>query len=118
MSRADPTTAFKVLTRDEMDLLERDGSFAGSAVDREDGYIHLSTLDQLTETVDKHYAGQDDLWLAAVDLAAQGEALRWEPSRGGALFPHLYGPMNLNTVIAYSPLKRGDDGQVLEPVAS
>ncbi len=109
-------TAYKVLTKGEMDALEHEGSFAGSDVDKRDGYIHLSTRDQLTETVDKHFAGQEELWLAAVDLEAQGEVVKWEHSRGGQLFPHLYAPLSLETVIAYSPLKRGDDGQVLEPV--
>ena len=85
-------------------------------VDLADGYIHMSTRDQLTETVDKHFAGQDDLWVAAVDLEALGEAVKWEVSRGGAEFPHLYGQLTLETVIAYSPLERTGDGSVQLPV--
>ena len=114
MSR--PQTAYKVLTADQMAALERDGSFAGAPVDLADGYIHLSTADQLTETVDKHFAGQSDLHVAAVDLGAFGESLKWEESRGGQLFPHLYGPLLLETVIAYSPLRRDDRGAVRLPV--
>ena len=60
-------------------------------IDLADGYIHLSTRDQLTETVDKHFAGQADLWVAAIDLNALGDSVKWEESRGGALFPHYYG---------------------------
>ncbi|HEU4961112.1 MAG TPA: DUF952 domain-containing protein [Sphingomonas sp.] len=109
-------TAYKVLTDTEMKELET-GAFAGSAIDRADGFIHLSTADQLTETVDRHFAGQQGLWVAAIDLAAQEPLVKWEPSRGGALFPHLYGALLLEAVIAYSPLERDEDGSVRLPVA-
>lgn len=111
------TTAYKVLIAEEMAALERDGRFDGSEADQTDGYIHLSTAAQLDGTVDKHFAGRDDLHVAAVDLGALDEELRWEPSRSGDLFPHLYGPLLLDTVVAYGPLERGDDGQVKLPVA-
>jgi len=111
-----PVTAYKVLTAGEMTALEA-GTFAGAPVDLADGYIHMSTRDQLTETVDKHFAGQSDLWVAAVDLDALGDSVKWEVSRGGAEFPHLYGQLTLETVIAYSPLEREDDGTVRLPVA-
>ena len=111
-----PLTAYKVLTADEMHRLEQDGRFAGAPVDLADGYVHLSTADQLTETVDKHFAGQDGLWIAAVDVAALGDQLRWEPSRGGQLFPHLYAPLLLEAVVAYSPLERDGDGGIRLPV--
>ena len=107
--------AFKVLTAAELAELEA-GSFAGSADDKRDGYIHLSTAAQLTETVDKHDAEGGDLHVAEVDLAALGDAIRWEPSRGGEDFPHLYGDLPLDAVVAYSPLERDDDGQVKLPV--
>ena len=110
-------TAYKVLTAEQMAALERDGSFAGAPVDLEDGYIHLSTAEQLTETVDKHFAGRADLHVAAVDLGSFAGSLKWEASRGGALFPHLYGPLLLETVIAYGPLERDSDGKVKLPVA-
>jgi len=111
-----PLTAYKVLTAEQMAALERDGTFAGAPVDLADGYIHLSTADQLAETIDKHFAGQDDLHIVAVDLAANGDNIRWEPSRGGQMFPHLYGPLLLETAIAYSPLDRHDDGTIRLPV--
>jgi uncharacterized protein (DUF952 family) len=112
-----PLTAYKVLTAGQMATLEHDGRFGGAPVDRADGYIHLSTATQLTETVDKHFAGQGDLHVAAVDLAAHGDAVKWEESRGGQLFPHLYGALLLETVIAYGPLERLADGTVKLPVA-
>lgn len=111
-----PATAYKILLADEMAALERDGTFAGSAADLADGFIHLSTADQLTETVDEHFAGQGDLHVVAVDLDAHGDKVRFEPSRGGALFPHLYAAMLLEAVIAYGPLRRDPDGRVRLPV--
>ncbi len=111
-----PTTAYKVLTADQMRDLEAD-AFQGAPIDLADGYIHLSTREQLTETVDRHFAGQSDLWVAAIDLDALGDGVKWEESRGGQLFPHIYGRMPLEVVIAYSSLERDDDGQVKLPVA-
>ena len=111
-----PAVAYKVLTADQMRALEAD-AFEGAPIDLADGYIHLSTRDQLTETVDRHFAGQSDLWVAAIDLAALGETVKWEESRGGALFPHIYGSMPLEVVIAYGALERNDDGTVKLPVA-
>jgi len=112
-----PSVAYKVLTKGQMGVLEDDGTFIGAPIDLADGYIHMSTAAQLDETVDKHFAGQSDLHVAAVDLDALGDALKWEPSRGGALFPHLYVPLTLAAVLAYGPLERGDDGRVKLPVA-
>lgn len=111
-----PMTAYKVLTGEQMAALEHDGRFAGAPVDLADGYIHLSTAAQLTETVDKHFAGQEDLHVAAVDLGSYAASLKWEESRGGQLFPHLYEPLRLDTLVAYSPLERGEDGTVRLPV--
>jgi uncharacterized protein (DUF952 family) len=108
--------AYKILTREQMDLLEQEGSFAGALVDLADGYVHLSTAAQVAETLARHFAGQSDLWIAAVDLEALGSAIRWEESRGGALFPHLYAPMTLETVIAYSPVGYEPDGSLRLPV--
>ncbi len=112
------TTAYKVLTADQLATLEQEGSFAGAPIDLADGYIHLSTADQLATTIEKHFAGQDGLQIAAVDLEALGDAVRWEPSRGGQLFPHIYGtPLTLDVVIAYSPLEHEEDGTIRLPVA-
>jgi uncharacterized protein (DUF952 family) len=112
-----PLAAFKVLTGEEMMALESNGVFEGAPVDLQDGFIHLSTADQLTETVNKHFAGQRDLHVAEVDLGAYSDdAVRWEASRGGELFPHLYAVLLLETVVAYGPLERDQDGQVRQPV--
>lgn len=108
--------AYKVLTGDQMEQLEADGVFEGAPVDKADGYIHLSTAEQLAETVAKHFAGQENLYIAEVDLEALGEAVKWEPSRGGALFPHVYATLPLSAVTAYSPLERDGDGHVRLPV--
>jgi len=109
--------AYKVLTADQLNRLEHDGHFAGAPVDLADGYIHLSTADQLAGTIDKHFAGQSDLQLAAVDLEALGDAVTWEQSRGGALFPHIYGaPITLDVVLAYGPLEYEHDGSIKLPV--
>lgn len=86
------------------------GRFDGAPVDAADGYIHFSTAAQVVETAGKHFAGQDDLLLVAVDAALLGTGLRWEPSRGGALFPHLYGPLPLTAVRWVKPLPLGTDG--------
>jgi len=111
-----PATAFKVLTGEQMTALEQDGTFAGAPVDLADGYVHLSTFEQLTETVDKHFVGQDGLHVAEVDLEALGEAVKWEESRGGQLFPHLYAPLPLDAVVAYGPLHRDHAGRVKRPI--
>ena len=81
---------YKIFTADQWTALEAEGETAGAPVDLADGYIHFSTASQAAETAAKHFAGQQGLILAAVDADALGEALKWEPSRGGALFPHLY----------------------------
>ena len=109
--------AYKILTADELARLERDGRFDGAAADLADGYIHLSTAAQLPGTLDRHFPGRADLALAAVDLDALGDAIRWEPSRGGALFPHLYAPLPLDAVLAYGPLEHEPDGSIKLPVA-
>jgi uncharacterized protein (DUF952 family) len=110
-------TAYKVLTAEQMAALLSGGSFSGAPVDLADGYIHLSTAAQVDETVDKHFTGQTGLHIAAVDLAALGNAVRWEPSRGGQLFPHIYGVLPLSAVPAHGPLLRGSDGRILLPGA-
>lgn len=89
---------------------ERAGEFSGAEVDRKDGFIHFSTAGQVAETAAKHFAGQRDLVLIAVDADALGPALRWEPSRGGALFPHLYGPLPLAAAVWTKPLPLRPDG--------
>ncbi len=87
-----------------------DGAFVGSVDDRRDGFVHLSTAAQTRETAARHFAGRADLVLAAIDADALGTALRWEPSRGGALFPHCYGPLPMTAVCWWRPLPLGGDG--------
>ena len=95
---------------------ERDGIFRGSPVDLRDGFIHFSTAAQVAETAAKHFAGQDDLLLMRVDADRLGDALKWEPSRGGALFPHLYGELDAHGRHARSmPLPLGPDGRHVFP---
>ena len=110
-----PAVAYKILTAPQWAELSACGSFAGAPVDLADGYIHMSTADQVTGTADKHFAGQTGLVIAAVDLAQLGDAVRWEVSRGGALFPHIYGALPLAAVAAHGPLRRDDTGAVVLP---
>jgi uncharacterized protein (DUF952 family) len=90
---------------------EEAGVFTGAPVDLADGYIHFSTAEQARETAAKHFGGQADLVIAAVSSERLGEALKWEPSRGGALFPHLYRPLEIGEVEKVSRLPVGRDGQ-------
>ncbi len=105
------STIYKICPSDLWREAERAGAFRGSEVDHRDGYIHFSTAEQVAETAAKHFAGQDGLVLVAVDTAALGGALKWEPSRGGALFPHLYGALRLSAVTSVAPLRLGADGR-------
>lgn len=86
-----PRTIYHTCRRQEWQAAEAEGSYGGSSQDAADGFIHFSTAAQVVESVAKHRAGQDGLVLVAADAALLGEALKWEPSRGGQLFPHLYG---------------------------
>lgn len=99
------TIAYKVLAADEWAALSA-GAFQGAPIDKADGFIHLSTASQITETVDRHYSGQEGLVIAAIDLAVLGDAVRWETSRNGQLFPHVYGHLKPQSVIASCPLER------------
>jgi uncharacterized protein (DUF952 family) len=107
--------AYKVLRAAEWEEFERDGVFRGSPVDRADGFIHLSSGPQVTETVDKHFSGLTDLVLVVVDLARVGDAVRWEPSRGGAFFPHIHGVLPREAVVSAGPLERTGHGLVKLP---
>ena len=106
------TPAYKILTADEWGAVPPDGAWGGSDVDRADGFIHLSTGDQLQETAAKHYAGQGGLMILTLDADHPPlEALiRWEPSRGGALFPHIYGDLRAEWVLAARPASVDADG--------
>lgn len=95
---------------------EANGRFTGAPIDVADGFIHFSTAGQVKETATKHFAGQTGLLLVAIDGARLGDQLKYEVSRGGALFPHLYGPLDLNTVLWVRPLPLGGDGAHQFPV--
>jgi uncharacterized protein (DUF952 family) len=94
---------------------ERAGVFAGAPIDVADGFIHFSTAMQAAETAARHFAGRRDLVLAAVDTDALGADLRYEPSRGGALFPHLYRSLPMSAVRWVKPLPLGTDGRHVFP---
>jgi uncharacterized protein (DUF952 family) len=89
---------YKILSTDEWNTAQTAGLYRGSADDVRDGFIHFSTAQQTPGTYVKYFSGKPDLMLAAIDAAALGTALKWEPSRGGALFPHLYGALPLTAV--------------------
>ncbi len=95
---------------DEWAQAQASGSYPGSSQDQADGFIHFSTHAQVWTSAAKHRRGQDNILLLAVDATALGDTLKWEASRGGALFPHLYGPLNTDDVIDAQPLALGDDG--------
>jgi uncharacterized protein (DUF952 family) len=107
--------AYKIVDALSWRAAEAAGRFEGAAVDIADGYIHLSTASQAAETAAKYFAAMDDLLLVAVDCAALGADLRWEPARGGALFPHIYGPLPLSAVRWAVPLPLGADGRHVFP---
>ncbi len=108
-------TIYKICDRASWRAAERDGLFRGTAADERDGFIHFSTAAQLAETLAKHYAGASDLILVAVDGDAVGPPLVWEHSRGGDLFPHLYGSLPLSAVRWARPLPDEIDGRRAVP---
>lgn len=91
---------YKVCSFEHWSNAKSIGVFTGVPVDVADGFIHFSTIEQLAETLRKHFAGQNDLVLLAVETQNIGTALKWEPSRGGALFPHLYADLPLEAIVA------------------
>ena len=109
------TIIYKIATRDEWAEAEKTGRFDGAPVDLADGFIHFSTAAQVAETAAKHFAGRDDLVLAAIGTGRLAIPLKWEVSRGGALFPHLYAPLDLAAVAWARPLPLGPDGKHVFP---
>ena len=101
---------YKILPRADWTAAHEAGRFEGSAVDRQDGFIHFSTAAQAQETARRHFAGQAGLVVLEVEADDLGEALRWEPSRGGELFPHLYGPLEARHVRYVTSAPLGEDG--------
>ncbi len=103
---------FKIFRRAEWDAFRSAGETRGAPVDIADGFIHFSTAEQVVETVARHFASESDLVLVAVDPDKLDTGLRWEPSRGGALFPHLYRPLHLTEVIWDKSLPLGATGHI------
>ncbi len=103
---------FKIFRRAEWDAFRQSGETAGAPVDLADGFIHFSTAGQVAETAARHFGTESDLVLVAVDAAALGPGLKWEASRGGALFPHLYRRLALSEVIWDKSLPLGATGHI------
>jgi uncharacterized protein (DUF952 family) len=102
---------YKVMEADAWRDADAAGAYHGSADDARDGFIHFSTADQLPGTLAKHFSGRDGLLLVAVDAAALGDNLVWEPSRRGDLFPHLYAPLPAEAALWTTPLPLNNDGE-------
>lgn len=86
---------FKILRQSEWAACRESVSFEGAPIDVSDGYIHFSTIEQLRETADKHFADEGTIYIAVFSAASWSKSLKWEPSRGGQLFPHLYQPLDM-----------------------
>ena len=106
---------YHICKREEWQAAEASGAYGGSSQDRADGFLHFSAAEQIVESAAKHRAGQDGLMLLTVDADALGEALKWEESRGGALFPHLYGDLPATAVARIDDLTLGPDGKHIFP---
>ncbi len=105
------TVVYKICPASLWSEAERAGTFSGAAIDLKDGYIHFSAAGQVAETAALYFKGQEGLVLVAVDGDRLGAALKWEPSRGGALFPHLYAALPLSAVLWSRPMPLGPDGR-------
>ncbi|HYE48985.1 MAG TPA: DUF952 domain-containing protein [Azospirillaceae bacterium] len=106
---------FHMCRAEEWQAAAAGGAYPGSSQDRADGFIHFSTGAQIVESAARHRAGQDGLLLLTVDPDRLGDALKWEPSRGGQLFPHLYGPLPVSAALRVDPLPLGPDGRHVFP---
>lgn len=117
MSQRDPVPdrIYKIASAQAIAAADATGWFAGMPIDAKDGFIHFSTADQLAETLRLHFAGQSGLALLGVSTSALGDALRWEPSRGGALFPHLYASLEMSAVVWRGTVDVGADGELVLP---
>jgi uncharacterized protein (DUF952 family) len=109
------TTIYKICVESLWRDAEAAGRFDGAPIDTQDGYLHFSTDLQVRETAARHFSGQNNLLLIAIDAEALGDMLRYEPSRGGDLFPHLYGFLPLSAVRWTQPLPLGPDGHHIFP---
>ncbi len=107
-----PMLIYKIFRRPEWDAFRNSGETTGAPIDVADGYIHFSTAAQVAETAAKHFGSESDLVLLALNADTLGDALKWEASRGGALFPHLYRPLRLSDVIWDKSLPLGLSGHI------
>jgi uncharacterized protein (DUF952 family) len=110
-----PEFVYKVVTRASFAAGKAGTEYRGMPIDLTDGFVHLSGASQVPETLSLHYRGQRNLLLLAVRTDGLGDALRWEPSRGGALFPHLYAPLPLAAIAWIAPIEVADDGSCALP---
>lgn len=108
-----PQLIYKIIHVDEWQMAESAGEFAGAGIDLADGFIHFSAASQVQETADRHFANQTDLLLVAVEAGLLGDNLRWEESRGGEPFPHLYGKLSMDQVSSVNPIRRNKNGRNL-----
>ena len=108
----EPSRIYKIAPASLWESALGSGLFDGAPVDLADGYIHFSTASQVRETARRHFAGQGDLLLIEVETAVLGDDLKWEPSRGGDLFPHLYAPLPVSAVTRVDRLTLGPDGHI------
>ena len=106
---------FHICRNEEWLYFQNKGSYVGSSQDLKDGFIHFSTLEQIVKSAEKHRAGQNNLILLTVDPKTLGKRLKWEPSRSGAVFPHLYGTLSLKAVLRADPLRLGPDYKHIFP---
>lgn len=106
------TRIYKLVSRREWQAAKASGAFLGAAVDLADGYIHFSTGVQAVETARKYFAGLSDILIVGFDAKALGPGLKWEPSRGGDLFPHLYNPLDPALAVEERDAPLGDDGHI------
>lgn len=106
---------YKILAEAAYEAAKNEGRFLGTGDDLRDGFIHLSSGPQVSGTLAKHYPGEEDLLLLTLDPDRLGDALKWESSRDGELFPHLYGPLNLDAIVSADALELDDDNQHILP---
>jgi uncharacterized protein (DUF952 family) len=106
---------YHMCRKEEWEQALKKGNYSGSSQDRKDGFIHFSSKEQIVASAAKHRAGQSDILLLTVHQCSLGNALKWEKSRGGDLFPHLYGDLPISLVTSVTPLPLGKDGKHIFP---
>ena len=118
MTPSGPSLIYKIMRADLWQEAQEGGVVPGMPIDLEDGYMHFSTASQLRETLRLHFRGQADLMLLGVPVSELGDDLRWEPSRGGELFPHLYGPLRTDQITLQAAVSVDEAGVCNLPALS